>query len=337
MSYLVLPSLISAKGGGGRSSGGSGVSGSRGGGSDDWDAPPMTKALFAFHIIWTIATVALFLVTVLRLVRYRTKPVPRGPYILLAVVSFMSALSYILGAIPIRATFYPDVYLKMMESSFMVADFTRAFLPGVILWLVHIRGATFYASQPAGGVVPLVIRPWKRVVDWALVSATFVHYIAFQAYDLDRNLDYFRSMFDMNALMNARIEYEKSTKIISKLQHVNTTFVLLLAINVIASLIALVAAHRRSKFRDPVIRCLFVYATPFVFITAFMFLFGDIWSSIKFPNYNEAFSLASFIIDGLCTVGVITVVWWTIGLHTIMEPASSTSHLNPPSYSAEKA
>ncbi|KAG8871769.1 hypothetical protein FRC20_010214 [Serendipita sp. 405] len=327
-----MSSLISSKGGGG--GGGRGIAagntsgGNRHGASDDWDAPPTIKALFAFQVIWAILTAILFLFTVFKLTRVRSKITHRGPYLLLAVVFILFSISFTLSAAPIRVTFHPDVYLRIVFSSVMIGDFSRTFSSAAILWLVHIRGAALPSPQ-SDMSSPAVIRPWKRYVDCALVLGIFILELAIHGYTLDRNLAYLRTI-------SAIGRYEEFVKVATRLRHVISTVVVLLAINVIASLAAIKVAHRRTKFTDPVINRLLVVAGPFVFVGAFIWMFADIWNT-EHPTYDPGRTLAFSIIGDLSQVVVVAAVLSTIGLHRDSYPVESSSHLNRSSSGPPKA
>ncbi|KAG8757982.1 hypothetical protein FRC14_001051 [Serendipita sp. 396] len=59
-----------------------------------WDGlPPLVKAETVFELVWAALSALLFLFIVFKLFKIRISSTPRGPYILLALVSFTSAIS----------------------------------------------------------------------------------------------------------------------------------------------------------------------------------------------------------------------------------------------------
>ncbi|KAG8821338.1 hypothetical protein FRC17_009848 [Serendipita sp. 399] len=291
---------------------------------------------FAFQVAWAAITTILFLLILFQLIRtQKSTSIPRRPYYLLALVAFLFVVSNVLGAVPLRTKVLIDTYLKMLLSSSMFADFVRTFTPGIILWLVHIRGAALYEARQGGGRgegLPFVSQMWKRGIDWALVSITFILLIALHGYSLDKNLAFVRS----RGHPGSGDRYLEEVKVMNRLLHGTAALILLLAINVIASLFALLAAQKRAAFKDPVINYLLILAAPFVFISAFSWLFFDIWSRTH-PGYNGASNLAFSFIDGLSQVSIIAGVTYTVRIYAFVHPAASSSRLNQPSSGPERA
>ncbi|KAG8811468.1 hypothetical protein FRC17_002433, partial [Serendipita sp. 399] len=187
--------------------------------------------LFAFRVVWAAITAILFLLILFQLIRnQKSTSIPRPPYLLLALIAFLFVVSNVLGAVPLRTKVLIDTSLKMIASSSMVANFVRAFAPGVILWLVHIRGVVLHEARQGGDRgegLPFVVQIWKRSIDWALVLITFILLIALHGYSLDKNLAFVRGRSDPGS----GDRYLEEVKVMNRLLHGTAALILLLAIN----------------------------------------------------------------------------------------------------------
>jgi phage-related holin len=96
----------------------------------------------------------------------------RGPYIMLAVVTFCYGLYNLLAAILTRADTLDYI---QSNSIFIAAEFFGnvdfAFRPAVVLYLIHVRGDVLRALTATS---PLSTQVWKRILDWVLTVLIWV-------------------------------------------------------------------------------------------------------------------------------------------------------------------
>ncbi|KAG8828868.1 hypothetical protein FRC19_000256 [Serendipita sp. 401] len=301
-----------------------------------WDyLEPLQKAAMALELTWAALSGLLFIFIVFKLFRIRVKSTPRGPYILLALVSFTFVLGDALNAVQLREDIDVFDWFKVISASSIFRAFSQVFVYAVLLWLTHIRGQAFGGSRP-GSSSTIVARTWKRVVDWVLVAVTFIYIVALNAYSTTKNLSHIRRIYNNDYSSAEHDDYEEFVKISQKLQHVSTALSLLLAIDVVASLFVLWFAQRRAKFTDSVVTRLLITSAPFVPPLTAMWLFYDIWVAKGIQSILKA-NLAYVIIEGVCQIGIFASVVSTIDLHTDNDPSGSSSYLNQASNPAYKA
>lgn len=102
----------------------------------------------------------------------------RGPFILLAFVTLCAAVFYLMWAISTRVDIIDTVIQAQVNSALQFLNGVQsAFLPAVILCLIHLRGGVLRASK-GNTISPLASQLWKRILDWVLVALTFIFAIA---------------------------------------------------------------------------------------------------------------------------------------------------------------
>jgi hypothetical protein len=143
----------------------------------NWDAPGETKAAFAFEIIWFIGSL-IQLTAILKNLKGIPSMAARGPYILLAVVTFFLVLYYLLTAILTRddGLAYSDGNALLSAANFF-GDTDGTFRPVVVLYLLHVRGDVLRALK-GNMTSPLSTQTWKRILDWALTALAWVMFTA---------------------------------------------------------------------------------------------------------------------------------------------------------------
>ncbi|CCA73928.1 hypothetical protein PIIN_07881 [Serendipita indica DSM 11827] len=283
-----------------------GRGGGGGGGSidDNWDAPVTIKVAMAFEIIYFIILLGAFITIWRRLHLVPPGRYTRAPYVLLTI-----ALAYLLSAIYTRindgggsiSTYYdgPDRGLHGLNAfNWFVVNIDTAFRPAVCLWLVHLRGNL--ARKVQNAPQPWVSQFWKRILDWSLVAITYLLEtwsmgVTAHAYAQDdsgqMNSDRFWAYIDMNRGLRFTI----------------LTFILLLAIDIIVSFIALKVVQKRMNFIDPITTRLLVAVLPFVAIYFIQSLVVTVYPEGRSMTLEEFYGLelAGVILSGLCRVGII--------------------------------
>ncbi|KAG8828869.1 hypothetical protein FRC19_000257 [Serendipita sp. 401] len=293
---------------------------------------PFQRAALALELTWAALSGLLFIFVVFRLFKIQVDFTPRGPYILLSLVAFALTIGDALKAVQLREDIDVPKWYKVVTASGILKTFAQVFGYAVLLWLTHTRGQAFSGSRP-GLSSPIVARTWKRMADWGLASVTFIYIVALSAYQTTQNLDYMRNIG--NHSTSEFEDYQRFVKISKKLRHVSIVLLLLLAINVVASLLALWFAQRGAKFTDLVVTRLLITGAPFVLPFAAMWLFYDIWDSNSIEASIKA-SLADVIIEGVCQIGIIASVASTIDVHADTDPSGPSSFLNQASSSPHK-
>ena len=202
----------------------------------NWDAPPLLKTMMAFAVIFCIVGLAL-LFTIFKYMPGIPGMTARGPYILLSIVVVSYTVYNLLWAVYIR--------LNGLRTLDLALDFFNAifpaFLPAVVLYLLHQRSAILRATK-GNTTVPLASYIWKQIFDWSLVGLTFVIPIA--------NLAVRGISLEIDSTMIAQqLQYAQSSR---GLAHASAVFQLLLCIDLIASVVIHFVQIRRVQRNDPV-------------------------------------------------------------------------------------
>ncbi|KAG8818686.1 hypothetical protein FRC17_010747 [Serendipita sp. 399] len=180
-----------------------------------------------------------------------------------------------------------------------------AFRPIAILWLCHFRGRLI----ATGAMVrkdAFVSSTWKKIVDWCFVVVTFAVGIIYASLTTYVN----NAILKGNVLTAAqRLNYVRILKVVHR---VIVAVIVLFAINVIVSLIALKVAQKRAKILDKVATFLLLITLPFVIVDAAEALFAEIWISTQ-KNYDTTlFSLIMIIVEGasrlMIYVGIVATM-----------------------------
>ncbi|KAG8809310.1 hypothetical protein FRC17_003502 [Serendipita sp. 399] len=255
--------------------------------------------------------------------------VPRGPYFRLAFGALALAVADVLNAIPYNAELFFDKALYISTAAAICSWVPLAFGMDTILWIVHRRGQVFGRPQsvPSSSIVS---HPWKRILDSILVIATFSVLVGLNTSSLKPTIDYLTypgaHTFD---------QYLKYLETFRQLQHVVTALVIVLAINVVVSLIALEITKQCAKYQDRVIDRLLL-VIPFVMTIAAVWLDFDIISNIN-RQYNPDRYLAYLIVRGLCHTVLMGVTVSTMDLHKTADPKGSSYYLKAYDSSLSKA
>ena len=166
----------------------------------------------------------------------------RGPYILLAIVTFVLSVYYLLAGIWTRV--YEDLQF-IVQAQFsngirVLYAFALAFQPGVVLYLAHQRGALLRASRE---ITPFPSQIWKKIADWVLVAITFLISIA----------SVLNSAFYYNARYNGSLQTSEDYVQANRgLSHAIVAISILLAINVVVSVIVLFVQGKQARWNDQV-------------------------------------------------------------------------------------
>jgi hypothetical protein len=193
----------------------------------DWDAPATVKATLAFQIIWVIVGVVQLIFLFKNLGALPTAA--RGPYILLAVVTFCLTVYNIFAAVLTRVDFSDF----MTESNVITAstffwDVDAAFRPAVVLYLLHQRGDILRAGK-SNAITPLSTHTWKRVLDWVLTALAWVMYTGAMGAIASLDVTYYNGAFyDYDTLENLRLASRG-------LEQTGFALVILLVINLVVS------------------------------------------------------------------------------------------------------
>ena len=150
-----------SRGGGGGGSGSSVV--------DDWDAPPLVKAQFAFQLIWFI--IILYLISALVKVLPNVPSRHRQPYILLLVSAIFLDIGLLLHAVAIRIDDVTDsVTALALSSTFsLLWQQPKVLFTMAGLWVFRKRSHLIIYGKGATGI-PYAGQMWKFVVDWIVTS-----------------------------------------------------------------------------------------------------------------------------------------------------------------------
>ncbi|KAG8857524.1 hypothetical protein FRB91_011267 [Serendipita sp. 411] len=294
-------SPILAKGRGGGSSSGSGISI-----DTSWDAPPIVKAIFAVQIIWFIFLLieSLLILRGLKLIS-KTPRSSKAPYLLAAFVAAEVSIYYLVGAIRTRLGTeidfiinYPLRYRYTSAISFLF-DIDLSFRPIVLLWLCHLRGVlSTIGSDIKGNKNSFVASTWKKVVDWSLFVILFAISFAYSSMITVFNNASYNHTLSMVQAINLN-------DAIKRIIRAREAFTVILAINIVVSLVCLKVAQQRARIADKVITRLLVISVPFVIVEAAETIGAEIFSSTQYPYNRNKFALALNIIEGICRVMIL--------------------------------
>lgn len=307
MSKNIVSPLAKGRGGG---------RGSSGGIDDNWDAPPLIKALFAFQIIWTIVAVILLIYITKALSRIPSWSA-RGPFLMLVFVTLFTIAYYVTYAISVRVDILDNVVASQVSSAIsFLAAVDEAFRPGVVLYLLHMRGDVLRAIK-GGTITPVASQLWKKILDWTLVSLTFIFYVAMMGVRASWNER--SNNFDLT-----EDEFWQFYEASKALGHVVIAFIILLCIDVFASIIIHFVQSKNAQASDPVATRLFAMAAPFFLIYALESLIIDI-AVYTVDGYDpDSVNLADLIIAGACKMLILLALLVTMTLPNVPWTAPNT-------------
>ncbi|KAG8822405.1 hypothetical protein FRC17_009565 [Serendipita sp. 399] len=149
---------------------------------------------------------------------------------------------------------------------------------------------------------------WKKFVDWLFVVVTVIAGVIYAGFSTYVN----NAIYHGNvSTATQRQNYYNTLKIISR---VLIALIVLFAINIIVSLIALKVAQKRAKIADKVITRLLLISLPFVIIDAIEGPAAEIWMSTQ-TNYDTTlFSLILVIVEGTCRTMIFIGILFTMKL-----------------------
>ncbi|KIM34021.1 hypothetical protein M408DRAFT_325559 [Serendipita vermifera MAFF 305830] len=266
---------------------------------DNWSAPPLVKASFAFEIIWFI--ISLF--QLLGLFNYTQLPAgTRRPYVILIYATLATVVYYLMVAIGTnlqgRVHYVITDRMNIATSFFYIVAVVLQ--PVASLSLARQLG---FALQSARSLAngPIVSRPWKRTLDWTLVGVTFIIYIA----ALGNNASYVAAARRETPTTSQSQAYSRTSL---ALGHTITALVVVLSLNVIISLISLFRAAKRVQWSDQTFARLGYVIVPFSAAYALQWLIFHIYfatTSSTSTSYNVlAANFARVMVEGVCRIAI---------------------------------
>ncbi|KIM29003.1 hypothetical protein M408DRAFT_23220 [Serendipita vermifera MAFF 305830] len=258
---------------------------------DDWDAPPLIKALFAFQIIWAILAVMLLIYIPKYLLKIPSWSA-RGPYLMLIFVILFIIAYYVTWAVSVRVdTLDSDVATQVSSAISLFAAFVEAFLPGVVLYLLHMRGDVLQTVK-VNLIMPLASQLWKRIMDWSLVSLTFIFYVAMIGVKAAGN--------ELSGIfVLTEDEFWQSYETSQALSHVIIAFIILLCLDVSVSIIVQFMQSKKARARDSVAGLLTMTIPLFIIYALESLITYSVVFTVE--NYDpDVVNLADVIVSGAC-------------------------------------
>lgn len=210
----------------------------------NWDAPGLTKAAFAFQIIWFIFTLVELIFILARLSGLPSWA-SRGPFILLAFVTLFAVTFYLMFAIITRIEITDFTIGSQVSTALAFLDAVQAaFLPAVILYLIHLRGGVLRVVK-GNTASPLASKIWKRILDWILVILTFVFLLA----RMGIIATLYAGVDNMTLTVHQTLQLVDTS---ISLGHTWIAFAMLLYGDIVVSLIVHFIQSRRAQASDPV-------------------------------------------------------------------------------------
>jgi hypothetical protein len=162
----------------------------------------------------------------------------RGPYILLAVVTFCLTLYNLLAALYTRVRYLNSrTASNLIPASTFFWNVDAAFRPAVVLYLLHQRGDVLRAVK-ANTITPLSTYIWKRVLDWVMAGLAWVMYTGAMAAAASRMANFY-------GINWTRLYYASRG-----LGETGLTLMLLLIINLVVSTIVQFIQGKDTKSGD---------------------------------------------------------------------------------------
>ncbi|KIM29001.1 hypothetical protein M408DRAFT_329040 [Serendipita vermifera MAFF 305830] len=278
--------------------------GRRGRNYDGWVAPPLTIAALTWQILLGMAATFLFFL-IITITLLRVSPwSARGPYLLLAFVTLALIASCVLSAVSMRSLVIDNITkLRLSSASSFLGAVQDAFLPAVILYLLHLRGNVLRGVK-GNTVTPIASQLWKRILDWSWVTLTFIFYLVLLGY---------RANWYNNLLSSMLTEdlFRQYVNISRGLAYTIDALRFLLFLNVIVSMIVHFVQSKNAQARDPVTTRLLIMAAPSFMIYAILSVAVDIILNVAATTatFNiEAFILAATIIMGICGIMILVAL-----------------------------
>jgi hypothetical protein len=145
------------------------------------DLVPQDEARVALYFLFAIAQFVLLFFTILRLGNLPPWLTP-APYLLLMAITIFLFIGYLFmvvytqfnRAIPRQAQL--DIQLVFS----ILFDIDIALRPGIVLYLIHVRGSIWQFSQPSRPFA--MSQLWKKIVDWVVVALTLILWITLSGF-----------------------------------------------------------------------------------------------------------------------------------------------------------
>ncbi|PVF98001.1 hypothetical protein CPB86DRAFT_815157 [Serendipita vermifera] len=300
MSYDLLLALSVSNGplAKGRGSSGSSENGSI---DDGWEADPLTKAIVVAYFIWFFVTLIQigFIFKRIRNVQTRAS---KGPFIFMTVVMLNAAINFILMGIFYRVQ---DLVISTtLDGIFYAAEFFSffytAFLPGVVLYLLHVRSDITGQQQQA----PMFMsQKRKRAFDWALIGLIYLLFLVFFGWQIADYSAY------RNAVTTGRIWYD-STLQRANLSHAILAFQFIAYLDVVVSSIVMYKQLKRCNTPDPVVTRIMWGIPIFFLLFTIRWILTNIWQAGLTPS---GFSLiAAAFVDGIASIAIAALFLWVM-------------------------
>lgn len=258
------------------------------------------------EIVWAIATLVLLILITIALPRVSSWSA-RGPYLLLIFVTLASIVTYVLGAISVRATIDDIIRaLQLISATSFFGAVADVFLPTVVLYLLHLRGNVLRGVK-GNAIIPIASRLWKRILDWSWAILTFLLHMVVLGYQAAwRN-----NMLNSDVTMD---QIHQFININNSIIHGIVALKFLLCLNVFISLIVHFVQSKHAQARDPVTMRLLILAAPFFLIYAIESVAVDIIINVKTPAILDIdmLNLAGIIIHGICRTVILIALLTTM-------------------------
>jgi hypothetical protein len=145
------------------------------------DLVPQDEARVALYSLFAIAQFVLLFFMILRLGNLPPWLSPT-PYLLLMAITIFLFIGYLFmvvytqfnRAIPRQAQL--DIQLVFS----ILFDIDIALRPGIVLYLIHVRGSIWQSSQPSRPFA--MSQLWKKIVDWFVVALTLILWITLSGF-----------------------------------------------------------------------------------------------------------------------------------------------------------
>ena len=221
----------------------------------------------AFYIIWFLLGVILLFFVFMNLSAIRPASA-RGPYVILAITTICFAVYNLLYGILIRIQdIQPADDLALTTSGSLLWNIAIAFLPGVVLYLLHQRGDVLRAIR-GNTTSPLASQVWKRIVDWILVVIAFAMFTGAVGIDAQLFATLYESDYDYGYGYETESEDDLEALYQSSqdLWKAGLAFATLLAIDVLISSIIQFVQGRSAQPPDLVGNIQLLSRTPLMVI-----------------------------------------------------------------------
>ncbi|PVF98000.1 hypothetical protein CPB86DRAFT_815156 [Serendipita vermifera] len=268
---------------------------------DGWDADPLEKAIVVTYFIWFFVTLIQVGFILKRIPNVQTRA-SKGPFIFMSVVMFSAAIYFAMMGVWYRldATATSTTLGSIFNTALFFDFIFVAFLPGAILYLLHVRSDI--AGQQQQGPT-FMSQKRKKIFDWVLIALIYLPLVVIFAWQA----------VDSRAYWNEGItgmEFYNNDLKRAKLFHASFAFQVIAYLNVVVSSIIMNRRLKNHNTPDAVVTRI-MWCTPIFLLLLTIRWFLTSLSEARMIPFGIS-NVAGVFVDGIASIGIAAIFIWVM-------------------------